>query len=52
MRKNDLVMPNPTAMLVHWLKLSRGRTMETRGSYGIDATGSAQIRRNPYAGGR
>ena len=27
---------------VHWLKLSRGSTMETRVSYGITAQGSAQ----------
>ena len=34
-------MPNP-ALQVHWLKLSRGSTMETRVSYGIKAQGSAQ----------
>ena len=37
-------MPNP-AKLVHWLKLSRGSTMETRGSYGIKTAGSAQNNR-------
>ena len=50
MQKNDLVMPNPD-FPVHWLKLSCGSTMETRGSYGITVAGSAQISRKAYASG-
>lgn len=40
MRKKDLYKPNPAAMLVHWLKLSRGCVMETRCSYGIRLRGA------------
>ena len=45
-------MPNPAAMQVHWLKLSRGNAKETRLSYGITVQGSAQISRKAYASGR
>ncbi|MDD6881102.1 MAG: hypothetical protein PUE18_05955 [Firmicutes bacterium] len=44
-------MPNPIFGR-YWLKLSRGSTMEIRGSYGITVAGSAQISRKAYASGR
>lgn len=51
-RKTSLCLTRSFIYPVHWLKLSRGSTMETRGSYGITVAGSAQISRKAYASGR